>query len=145
MINLVPVEKTFYLMGGGKKYYYLEVKQTAPLEFENLCRLIADRSGASPFTVEMVVNEITDVIIENAEIGRGVKLGNLGTVLPVINSKTVEKEEELDLSAVKRFSLLFKASPRIKKALKEMRMRVKRDYYAKYKAEKEGQASDKES
>lgn len=140
MINLVPVEKTFYLMGGGKKYYYLEVKQTAPLEFENLCRLIADRSGASPFTVEMVVNEIVDVMIENIEIGRGVRLGNLGTILPVVSSQVADKEEDLSISSVRKLRLLFKPSLRIKKALKEMRMKVKRDYYAKYKAEKENKA-----
>lgn len=144
MINLVPVEKIFHLMGGGKKYYYLEVKQAEPLEFEAMCRLIGDRSGASPFTVEMIVNEVADVIVENAKIGRGVNLGNLGVVQPIINSKLVEKEEDLDLSLIRKFTIHFKPSLRIKKAMKSMRMRVKRDYYAKYKAEKESlQMEDK--
>lgn len=145
MINLIPVEKTFHLMGGGKKYYYLEVKQAEPLEFDAMCRLIGDRSGASPFTVEMVVNEIADVIVENAKIGRGVNLGNLGVVQPVINSKLVEKEEDLELSLIRKFTMHFKPSLRIKKAMKNMRMRVKRDYYAKYKAEKENQQMENES
>ena len=140
MINLVPVEKTLYLTGSGKKAFYLEVDQTEPLEFESLCQLIGDRSGASPFTVEMVVNEIVDVMIENIEIGRGVRLGNLGTILPVVSSQVADKEEDLSISSVRKLRLLFKPSLRIKKALKEMRMKVKRDYYAKYKAEKENKA-----
>jgi predicted histone-like DNA-binding protein len=146
MINLIPKEITSNdPVKGEIKKYYLEMHQAEPLEFESLCQLIADRSGVSPFTVEMVVNEIADVMIENAKIGRGIRIGNLGTILPAVTSQKTDKEEDLDISKIKRIRVLFKPSLRIKKAMKNMRMRVKRDYYAKYKAEKENQQMENES
>ena len=145
MINLIPYKQILHSNGKKKEAYYLIVDQIEPLGFEELCKLIAERTTLSPNEVEFVVNEIVDVAIENFEIGRGINLGNLGVATPVVEARSVEKEEDLDISTIRGLRFHFLASLKIRKALKEMRMRVKRDYYAKYKAEKEGQASDKES
>lgn len=137
MINLIPIEKTLYITGIGKKSFYLDVKRPDQLSFEDLCKLIGERTTLSPYEVELVVNEIVSVIIENINIGRGVNLGNLGSVSPAVSSQIADKEEDLNLSLVRKLRILFKPSTKIKKALKNMRMRIKRDYNAKYKAQKE--------
>lgn len=126
MLYLLPESQEFYSHGEKKTVWLLRLEKTRNLEFEQLCQLIASRTTLNEYEVEFVINELYQVIVENAEIGRGVDLGRLGKMVISVASQTVDAPEKLDLKAVKKVNIRYKPSMLIKKAFKDFRFRISR-------------------
>lgn len=110
--------------GETKQMYALRLNPIQPVEFDVLARLIAQRTTLTEYEVEFVLGELQSVMIENLELGRGVKFGKLGTFEPSLKAEAVENEQELNLSTVKKVNIIYKPSLEIKKALKNFRFRI---------------------
>lgn len=98
------------------------------LSFNEVCRLIAHRTTLTEGEVAFVLTEVAQVVVENIEDGRGTELGALGSVEISAETQSKPAAEELTLDTVKRVKLIYKPSLKIKKALKKVRMRIKREY-----------------
>ena len=126
MIQLIPSKRTIYSHGEKKEVHLLKLNPIHPMEFETIKKLIVERTTISEFEVGFVLGELSTIIIENLQQGRGVRLENLGTFEPSLNAIAVDNAEELDLGTVKKVSIIYKPSPAIKKALKKLKMRINR-------------------
>lgn len=92
------------------------------MEFDVLSKLIAERTTLTEYEVEFVLSELQTVMIENLQLGRGVRFGSE----PSLKAEAVENEEDLNLSTVKKVNIIYKPSLEIKKALKKLKMRINR-------------------
>lgn len=109
--------------------YSLKPMAASALSFKDVCRLIAHRTTLTEGEVAFVLTEVAQVVVENIEDGRGTELGALGKVEISAETQSKPTAEELTLATVKRIKLIFKPSIKIKKALKKVRMRIKREYH----------------
>ncbi|MDY5738289.1 MAG: HU family DNA-binding protein [Candidatus Onthomorpha sp.] len=124
MIQLIPFKRMVNVNGETKQMYALRLNPVQPVEFDVLARLIAQRTTLTEYEVEFVLSELQTVMIENLELGRGVRFGRLGTFEPSLKAEAVESEKELNLSTVKKVNIIYKPSLEIKKALKSFRFRI---------------------
>lgn len=124
MIQLIPFKRMVNVNGETKQMYALRLNPIQPVEFDVLARLIAQRTTLTEYEVEFVLSELQTVMIENLELGRGVRFGRLGTFEPSLKAEAVEKENDLNLSTVKKVNIIYKPSLEIKKALKNFRFRI---------------------
>lgn len=124
MIQLIPFKRMVNVNGEAKQMYALRLNPIQPVEFDVLARLIAQRTTLTEYEVEFVLGELQSVMIENLELGRGVRFGRLGTFEPSLKAEAVEKENDLNLSTVKKVNIIYKPSLEIKKALKSFRFRI---------------------
>lgn len=124
MIQLIPFKRMVNVNGETKQMYALRLNPVQPVEFDVLARLIAQRTTLTEYEVEFVLGELQSVMIENLELGRGVRFGRLGTFEPSLKAEAVEKENDLNLSTVKKVNIIYKPSLEIKKALKSFRFRI---------------------
>lgn len=124
MIQLIPTKRVLNCNGVNKEVHLLRLNPVQPVEFDVLARLIAQRTTLTEYEVEFVLGELQTVMIENLELGRGVRFGRLGTFEPSLKAEAVEKENDLNLSTVKKMNILYKPSLEIKKALKSFRFRI---------------------
>lgn len=124
MIQLIPFKRMVNVNGETKQMYALRLNPVQPVEFDVLARLIAQRTTLTEYEVEFVLGELQSVMIENLELGRGVRFGRLGTFEPSLKAEAVEKENDLNLSTVKKVNIIYKPSLEIKKALKNFRFRI---------------------
>ena len=124
MIQLIPFKRMVNVNGETKQMYALRLNPIQPVEFDVLARLIAQRTTLTEYEVEFVLSELQTVMIENLELGRGVRFGRLGTFEPSLKAEAVEKENDLNLSTVKKVNIIYKPSLEIKKALKSFRFRI---------------------
>lgn len=126
MIQLIPYKREIYSHGERKTVHALKLNPVHPMDFDVLSKLIAERTTLTEYEVEFVLSELQTVMIENLELGRGVKLGRLGTFEPSLKAEAVENEQDLNLSTVKKVNIIYKPSLEIKKALKKLKMRINR-------------------
>ena len=126
MINLIPTKRMVNINGTSKEMHTLKLTPIHPMEFETIKKLIMERTTLSEFEVGFVLGELSTIIIENLQQGRGVRLENLGTFEPSLKATAMDSAEELNLDTVKKVSIIYKPSPAIKKALKKLKMRINR-------------------
>ena len=126
MINLIPTKRMVNINGTSKEMHTLKLNPIHPMEFETVKKLIVERTTISDFEVGFVLGELSTIIIENLQQGRGVRLENLGTFEPSLKATAMDSAEELNLNTVKKVSIIYKPSPAIKKALKKLKMRINR-------------------
>ena len=126
MINLIPTKRKVNINGTSKEMHTLKLTPIHPMEFETVKKLIMERTTLSEFEVGFVLGELSTIIIENLQQGRGVRLENLGTFEPSLKATAVESSDELTLDTVKKVNIIYKPSPAIKKALKKLRMHINR-------------------
>lgn len=126
MINLIPTKRKVNINGTSKEMHTLKLTLVHPMKFDSITKLIAERSTLSEFEVGFVLGELSTIIIENLQQGRGVRLENLGTFEPSLKATAVESSDELTLDTVKKVNIIYKPSPAIKKALKKLKMRINR-------------------
>lgn len=129
MLYLIPYSKKSLLNGQEQTLHYLLPAAASALSFKEVCRLIAHRTTLTEGEVAFVLTEVAQVVVENIEDGRGTELGALGKVEISAETQSKPTAEELTLATVKRIKLIFKPSIKIKKALKKVRMRIKREYH----------------
>ena len=120
MINLIPTKRKVNINGTSKEMHTLKLNPIHPMEFETVKKLIVERTTISDFEVGFVLGELSTIIIENLQQGRGVRLENLGTFEPSLKATAMDSAEELNLGTVKKVSIIYKPSPAIKKALKKL-------------------------
>ena len=75
MIQLIPFKRMVNVNGETKEMYALKLNPVHPMDFDVLSKLIAERTTLTEYEVEFVLSELQTVMIENLELGRGVKLG----------------------------------------------------------------------
>ena len=109
-----------------KVVYHLVIARQERLDFEQMSKLIAERTTLSEYEVEFTLSELQSIIIENLQLGRGIELGRLGCIEPSINVTAVEKKEDINLKTIKKTRLIYKPSKSIKAALKNLKFKIKR-------------------
>lgn len=129
MLFLKPHSRQQYSHGEHSEVWSLHPMAASALSFKDVCRLIAHRTTLTEGEVAFVLTEVAQVVVENIEDGRGTELGALGKVEISAETQSKPTAEELTLATVKRIKLIFKPSIKIKKALKKVRMRIKREYH----------------
>lgn len=128
MLRLIAKKQMVHENGLSKEKFFLRLYPVRPLEFDDMARLIAERTTLTEHEVQFALGELQDIIVENIRLGRGVKLDKLGSIHPSLSSKAVDSLKEINLSTVKKLRLIYKPSVRIKKALKEVKMSIDRKY-----------------
>ncbi len=128
MIYLNPKKQQIHANGVKSEKYYLKLSPTTNLEYEKLAQLIAERTTLTEYEVGFVLGELQDVIIENLALGRGVVLDRLGIFRPSLSAKAVDSLDEINLSTVRKVSIIYTPSVRIKKALKNLRMHINKKH-----------------
>ena len=128
MLRLIAKKQMVHENGVSKEKFFLKLYPVRPLEFDDMARLIAERTTLTEYEVQFALGELQDIIVENIRLGRGVKLDKLGSIHPSLSSKAVDSLKEINLSTVKKLKLIYKPSVRIKKALKEVKMRIDKKY-----------------
>lgn len=109
-----------------KTIYHLVIAHQERLDFEQMCKLIAERTTLSEHEVEFALSELQDIIIENLKIGRGVELGRLGRIEPSINVKSVDNIKDINLKTIKKAHLIYEPSKAIKAALSTLKYKIKK-------------------
>lgn len=109
-----------------KVVYHLVIARQERLDFEQISKLIAERTTLSEYEVEFTLSELQDIIIENLQLGRGIELGRLGCIEPSINVKSVDNINDINLKTIKKTRLIYKPSKSIKAALKNLKFKIKR-------------------
>ena len=109
-----------------KVVYHLVIARQERLDFEQMSKLIAERTTLSEYEVEFTLSELQDIIIENLTIGRGIELGRLGCIEPSINVTAVDNINDINLKTIKKTRLIYKPSKSIKAALKNLKFKIKR-------------------
>ncbi len=128
MLHLIPYSKKSFVQGREQTLHYLVAMPADRLSFKDVCRLIAHRTTLTEGEVAFVLTEVAQVVVENINDGRGTELGALGSVEISAETQSKPTAEELTLATVKRLKLIYKPSIKIKKALKDIRLRIKREY-----------------
>lgn len=128
MIRLIPCKIRVNNQGKVSDKYCLRLYPVAPLEFDKMCDLVAERTTLTSNEVGFVLGEVRDVIIENIELGRGVDCGPLGIFALSLSAMAVETLKSLTLKTVRKVHIIYKPSLKIKKAFKHLAMRIERDY-----------------
>lgn len=96
MIQLIPSKRTIYSHGENKEVHLLKLNPIHPMEFETVKKLIVERTTLSEFEVGFVLGELSTIIIENLQQGRGVRLENLGTFEPSLKATAMDSAEAVD-------------------------------------------------
>ena len=109
-----------------KVVYHLVIARQERLDFEQMSKLIAERTTLSEYEVEFTLSELQDIIIENLQLGRGIELGRLGCIEPSINVTAVDNINDINLKTIKKTRLIYKPSKSIKAALKNLKFKIKR-------------------
>lgn len=128
MLFLKPHFREHYTHGEHSGVWLLRAMPADRLSFKDVCRLIAHRTTLTEGEVAFVLTEVAQVVVENINDGRGTELGALGSVEISAETQSKPTAEELTLATVKRLKLIYKPSLKIKKALKDIRLRIKREY-----------------
>lgn len=109
-----------------KVVYHLVIARQERLDFEQMSKLIAERTTLSEYEVEFTLSELQSIIIENLQLGRGIELGRLGCIEPSINVTAVDNINDINLKTIKKTRLIYKPSKSIKAALKNLKFKIKR-------------------
>ncbi len=128
MLYLRPYPNHFYKDGQLHEQYSLRLLKAEPLDFKQVCDLLAHRTTFEPGEILGMLTDLRTIVIENIEDGRGTDLGPLGMIDVTVEATSKPTERELDLKTFKRMKLIFKPAIEIKKALKSVRFHIKRTY-----------------
>lgn len=113
-------------LGQMQTKYRLVLPRLQAWDIESVSGLIAQRTTLAKAEVEFVLRVLEEVMVEALEFGAGMELGALGKVEPSLSAAAVDTKDEISLENVRKVNLLYKPSPRIKKALKEMKFTIDR-------------------
>lgn len=108
------------VVGGGQVKYYAAIVREQPVELRKFANAIARTSRLNTSDVFGVLETFLDNLYEYLEEGRTVKLGDLGTFTPSINSLGVESAEGVSKSSILRYKVNFRPGPFLKKRLSQV-------------------------
>lgn len=106
--------------GGGQIKYYATIVRERPVGLRKFANSIARTSRLNSSDVFGVLETFLDNLHEYLEEGRIVKLGDLGSFTPSINSIGTETAEEVSKSSIVRFKINFRPGPFLRKRLSQV-------------------------
>lgn len=104
--------------GGGNKKYYASAVTDGIVDLDDLTNLIEKISTVSGADIRAVLYAMVDVMVDNLEDSRIVRLGDLGSLRTSISSEGCDTEDEVSASIIKSARVIFNPGTKIKKMLK---------------------------
>ncbi len=92
-------------------YYVVQIANEGTVTKEQVLKFIAKDGTTSASDMEIMFGALADAIEENVNMGRGVKLGSLGTILPDIKTHTSATAEEVTSANIQKVSVNFLVNP----------------------------------
>ncbi len=106
--------------GGGQVKYYAAIVRERPVGLRKFANAIARTSRLNTSDVFGVLETFLDNLHEYLEEGRIVRLGDLGSFTPSINSLGADTAEEVSKSSIVRFKVNFRPGLFLRKQLAQV-------------------------
>lgn len=95
------------------------------IDTEKIAQFVAQDTGARPAQVKMILTSLIDSMMSWIEEGHGVRLGNFGSFLPAVRSRSSENPDEV---GVKRIRLTFYPSRELSTRLGDVSYSIRNEY-----------------
>lgn len=82
--------------------YYAVSSSTGMCDTDQMCKIIADRSAATPGDVKLVLDGICHVLEDKLPDGQTIQVGDLGYFQAILGSKGATTEKEFSANLIKR-------------------------------------------
>ncbi|WP_455637630.1 HU family DNA-binding protein [Parabacteroides sp.] len=92
----------------GSKLYYAVSSSTGMCDTDQMCKIIADRSAATPGDVKLVLDGICHVLEDKLPDGQTIQVGDLGYFQAILGSKGAATEKDFSANLIKRRRILFR-------------------------------------
>ena len=89
----------------------------APIDSQKIIDRIEKKCTLASSDIKAVVDALEVELIDALRDGNAVRLGDLGSFLPSLRSKGVEKKEDVNASQITRMHVVFVPALRVKRAL----------------------------
>jgi predicted histone-like DNA-binding protein len=98
------------------KKYVARLTNQPRIETKELCNLMA--SGTlSPPEAQLAIGELEYRIVQALKMGRSVQIGNLFTIYPTIQSKSVDKKEDVGVDLIENVKIRVRPTPYLRNIL----------------------------
>lgn len=100
-LDIKKEKRTLNFTEDKKEVYVAKADRNNVIDTEKMAEEIAMDTGARPAQVKMILETLTVRMIAWLEEGHGVRLGNLGSFLPSVRSKSGETADEAEVTRVR--------------------------------------------
>jgi len=119
-LDFIVTKRVFGFKPEKEEKYVVKSIGSGEVSFSKLCNRVSQICGAHRGTVQLVIAGLVDVMINDLDDGKSVKLGEFGTFRPAVNAKAVDNEEEATASTIYRKKIVFTPGKSLKRALEDM-------------------------
>lgn len=91
---------------GGEKFVVKSVTSDE-IGFDKICNKVCQICGAHRGTVKLVIDGLIDVMVNDIDDGKSVRLGDFGLFRPSVRSKCANNEKEATVHNIYRKHLIF--------------------------------------
>ena len=106
------------IVGGGTKKYYASIIYDRPFTIDQMVKEIEKFSSLSEPDIRGVIIALENVIQDKFCDGRIIKFERLGNLYPSIHSNGVATEEEVLSPIIKKVTIRYRPSERLRESLK---------------------------
>ena len=99
------------------KKYVARLTNQPRIETKELCNLMALDTTLAPPEAQLAISELEYRIILALKNGRGIQIGNLFTLYPTIQSKTVDKKEDVGVNLIENVKIRVRPTPYLRNIL----------------------------
>jgi len=119
-LNYVVTKRVFGFDESKSEKFVVRPVSSGEVSFEKLCTQVSQVCGAHRGVVQQVIAGTVDVMINNLDDGKTVRLGEFGLFRPTLSTKAVDTEEEATASCVCRKRIHFTPGAALKHAVNRM-------------------------
>lgn len=99
------------------KKYVARLTNQPRIETKELCERMASGSTLTPPEAQMAIGELEFRIIQALKSGQGVQIGNLFTLYLTIQSKSVDKKEDVGVNLIENVKIRVRPTPYLRDIL----------------------------
>ena len=103
----------------GKRYWCPVVKSTGLIDEKKVAETTAKTTAHTPKEVELLLSQLSEVVMDMLLDGKTVQLGKLGFFRTTVKAAPADSEEEVTASKIKKVTVRFKESDELKNTMKK--------------------------
>lgn len=114
------------------EYYVVQIANEGTVTKEQVLEFIAKDGTTSASDMEIMFGAFVDAITENVNMGRGVKLGSLGTILPDLKTRTSATAEEVTADNIQKVVVNLRVNPDFRREMNDTKVKEATKYELKH-------------
>jgi predicted histone-like DNA-binding protein len=126
------IKKTVTVGKNPGDYYVVQVANEGTVTKEQVLEFIAKDGTTSASDMEIMFGAFVDAITENVNMGRGVKLGSIGTILPDLKTRTSATAEEVTADNIQKVVVNLRVNPDFRREMNDTKVKEATKYELKH-------------